>query len=402
MISELIKEKKYQQKAFLILPATFNTGILIGPLLGGWLQDPSHTFPKVFGPHSLFGGEEGARWLTRFPYALPNLISAAFLLGSVLLVVLCLKETHHSRKYQDDIGIKTRKIIARLLTRSRCGHDRVEYSSLGQADILDIELEPGLESDAFSKPIEKSVGKLPYSRILTRNVLATFLTHGMLAGHLGAFSNLWFLFLSTPRFDPDRPQPPDHLQQQLPLRFTGGLGLAPPTIGLAIGILGALGLCMQFGVYSRVTFRYGVVAVYRSALLAFPISYTLMPYLAVLPTSSEPPHAADGPWILLSISMLLFIVVTGRTFSLPCTQILVNNCTPHPSVLSTCHGIGQSVSAGARTLGPVVFSMLYGWGLEKGVVGIAFWLLAIESLVAFAASFLLYEGSGHEIRLEGE
>ena len=34
MISEIIKEKKYQSRAFLVLPMTFNIGVLIGPILG--------------------------------------------------------------------------------------------------------------------------------------------------------------------------------------------------------------------------------------------------------------------------------------------------------------------------------------------------------------------------------
>lgn len=34
MISETIKEKKYQSRAFLIMPMTFNIGVIIGPVLG--------------------------------------------------------------------------------------------------------------------------------------------------------------------------------------------------------------------------------------------------------------------------------------------------------------------------------------------------------------------------------
>lgn len=34
MISEIIKEKKYQSRAFLIMPMTFNIGVIIGPVLG--------------------------------------------------------------------------------------------------------------------------------------------------------------------------------------------------------------------------------------------------------------------------------------------------------------------------------------------------------------------------------
>lgn len=228
------------------------------------------------------------------------------------------------------------------------------------------------------------------------------MVHGMLAAHLGAFHNMLFLFFSTPRYDAQHLDSMGHSSQRLPFHFNGGLGLPPPTIGFALSIIGAIGLTMQFGVYSRITHRLGIVTTYRCALIMFPLAYVLLPYLAMLPTKSKAPHAADGPALWIGISSLLFIVVLGRTFSLPITQILVNNCSPHPSVLSSVHGLGQSVSAGARTLGPVVWSTLYGLGLHKGVVGLGFWTLCIESLLAFGASWLVYEGNGHEIRLEGD
>lgn len=247
----------------------------------------------------------------------------------------------------------------------------------------------------------KRRGKLSYRRIFTKNVLYTMLTHGLLHIHLAAFNNMWFLFLSTPRFDPSNPEPASRTTQRLPFAFTGGLGMPPPTIGLAIGIIGLVGLMLQFGVYSWITFRLGIVLSHRlSLLLTFPVVYTLAPYLVMLPTSSAAPAAADGAVLWVAIFYLLFWQTFGRTFVLPITQILVNNCTPHPSVLGAVHGIGQSVSSGCRTLGPVIWSSLYGLGLGKGVVGIAWWILGIESLCAAAASLLLREGSGHEIVLE--
>jgi MFS family permease len=39
MISEIVKEKKYQSRAFLILPMIFNVGILVGPILGEYNPD---------------------------------------------------------------------------------------------------------------------------------------------------------------------------------------------------------------------------------------------------------------------------------------------------------------------------------------------------------------------------
>lgn len=100
MISEIIREKKYvyvpfpqlcladafryQSRAFLLLPMCFNIGVIIGPILGGLLADPVGSYPKIFGSHSLIGGEHGVWWMRHWPYALPNLASAVFILISAL------------------------------------------------------------------------------------------------------------------------------------------------------------------------------------------------------------------------------------------------------------------------------------------------------------------------------
>jgi hypothetical protein len=81
MISEIVREKKFQSRAFLLMPMTFNIGVIVGPLLGGWLADPAGSYPSIFGPGGSIGGKEGVRWLMEFPYALPNVINACFLFG---------------------------------------------------------------------------------------------------------------------------------------------------------------------------------------------------------------------------------------------------------------------------------------------------------------------------------
>ncbi|CAD6439531.1 e7f4f5d5-c807-4f6f-947c-2df76a2855a4 [Sclerotinia trifoliorum] len=397
MTSEIIREKKYQTKAFLLMPIMFNVGVLFGPLLGGWLQNPVHTFPRAFGPGSKLGGIEGVGWMLKYPYALPNLLNALLLFVSLFLVILGLEETHMDRQHLSDPGLKLGRFMARIIC---CRPRQSQYAPLEVEDNFhDIEMTMPPEYTKETKNSYKPRAKLPFRRILRRNIIATMVAHGLIQGHTSAFQNLWFLFLSTPRFDPTRPNPPDYTPHP-PFFFTGGLSLSPVIIGTAIGIIGAMGLTLQFGVYSWVTHRLGVLYAYRYALALFPFAYALAPFLALFPTKSESPHAADGPWIWIGIYSLLLLIVTGRTFALPSSLILINNCTPHPSVLSTIHGIAQSVSAGARTLGPLVFSAVYGQGLKKGVVGMAWWILMIEAFVAFGASWLVYEGNGHEIRLE--
>jgi hypothetical protein len=92
MVSEIIKEKRFQSRAFLLLPMCFNIGVIIGPIMGGLLSDPVGSYPRIFGIGSVFGGKQGVRWMEHWPYALPNLISALFLLVSAFGVILGLEE----------------------------------------------------------------------------------------------------------------------------------------------------------------------------------------------------------------------------------------------------------------------------------------------------------------------
>ncbi|QSS49786.1 NAD dependent epimerase/dehydratase [Histoplasma capsulatum var. duboisii H88] len=57
-------------------------------------------------------------------------------------------------------------------------------------------------------------------------------------------------------------------------------------------------------------------------------------------------------FVWISVVVVLFLQVLSRTFTLPASIILLNNCSPHPSVLATVHGIAQSVPSASRTTGP--------------------------------------------------
>jgi hypothetical protein len=76
----------------MIMPMTFNIGVIVGPTIGGILANPAVSYPALFGPNSTFGGEDGIWWMKHWPYALPNLMSAIFLISACLLVVLGLEE----------------------------------------------------------------------------------------------------------------------------------------------------------------------------------------------------------------------------------------------------------------------------------------------------------------------
>ncbi|QLI70907.1 Major facilitator superfamily multidrug transporter mfsB [Metarhizium brunneum] len=393
MISEIIREKRFQARAFLLLPMTFNIGVIVGPMLGGILSDPAGTYPRLFGH---------VRFFVDFPYAAPNIVSCVFLLLAAAAVWLGLEETLDSlRDAPPDLGTRAGSRLAGLLRSVfRRGHAEAGYVPI-PSDALELATDGGVGGDGSAQgklPARRYTRRLPFRRIFTRNVALTLFAQFFLTFHIGTFNSLWFVFLSTPVFDPSAS---DH-GVRLPFRFTGGIGMHPQAVGVAMAILGVIGIALQLFFYPRMSERLGTLMSWRVFLLLFPVAYFLVPYLSVIPSTSGPPHSKTGAAIWLSICGVLFIQVMGRTFALPSQAILINNCSPHPSVLGTVHGLGQSVSSFARTVGPIIGGVVYGFGLSRGYVGLVFWLLSCVAICACLASLLVKEGDGHEIWLEGD
>lgn len=305
MISEIIKEKRFQSRAFMLLPMTFNIGVIIGPMMGGWLADPLKSYPSLVGPGSWLGGEEGVDWMHRFPYALPNLMCAIFLLSSSLALFLGLDETHEVLKYRRDRGRDLGRWIARTIFRRR---DHTAYTAISRADYLDKDPSDIELQSKTPKPVIRQ--RLPFRRMFTRNVVITLASHFLLASHVGSFNNLWFTLLSTARFDPKTAESPSHQTQSFPFHFTGGLAMPPSTIGLALSILGGIGIILQLFVYPRLSSKFGAAKSYRMFIFLFPIAYSLAPYLVLVPSTSAPPAQASGPLIWISITGILFVQVS--------------------------------------------------------------------------------------------
>lgn len=81
------------------MPLTFNLGAVIGPILGGFLADPTSggsPASNFFGPGTFLGGENGVEWMRRWKYALPNVVSAILLFAVTVICFLFLEEVRRS------------------------------------------------------------------------------------------------------------------------------------------------------------------------------------------------------------------------------------------------------------------------------------------------------------------
>ncbi|KAK8217601.1 hypothetical protein M8818_001360 [Zalaria obscura] len=414
MVAECVP-KRYHPRAFLLLPAAFNFANMLGPILSGMLVDPVDGFPKLFGPGSAFGGADGVVWMREYPYALANLLSTVLLFLEAILVGIGCKETlkgHRQMQISELDPVRlVRSAVAKVRGIKEQGYRLVD----ARKGLLSGREEGSIELDRLEEdegvPNEKGADRPPqrlaFHRLWTTNVLWTLLSIAIFDFHMGAFANLWTLFLSTSReFVPDSNpsnQPPQ--PQPVPrsaFKFSGGLAFPPPTIGFAMAIIGFIGIGLQFILYPFANAKFGLMRCFRSSLFLFPLAYFLAPYIALLPSSSPSPLPASGVAVWSGITVVLLLQVSARTFALPASIILLNNSSPHPSVLGSIHGIGQAASATFRTVGPMLAGYWYGIWLERGVVGMAWWIVAAVSAAGCVAAFKVRNGSGHEIFLPGE
>jgi hypothetical protein len=169
--------------------------------------------------------------------------------------------------------------------------------------------------------------------------------------------------------------------------------MAPGAVGISMAVLGACGIVQQLLLYRPVHARLGSARCYQYFSLLFPVGYALTPGLLFI---------TNRVALWTGIAAVSCLLVTARTFTLPATIVLLNNCTPHPSVLGTVHGLGQSISAGFRTIGPIVGGYWDGHSSLNGISGGSWWMVAFIACIGSFATFMVREGSGHEIFLPGD
>lgn len=434
--AEMVRERRFQTKAFLLLPLVFNSGMVISMALGGVLADPVVNLPGLFGPGgalNLGGGEDGVEWMIEYPFALPALMNALVLGFVLVLAVFGLRETMPGKEGERDWGIAAGERIYELVKgvgifrrKEEASYkllDDVEDQDRGQAGQEDIQLYEAKPSVAISAAAGTAAAAadddaaaatttttpttvkrepaLPFRQIWTGHTVAAMVSFGLLPLHNSAFMHIFPVFLSSPPspnyHDDDLPSPPPSAFPSL--HFTGGLGLPPRTIGLSLGALGVCGILFQLYLYPRWQARAGTLGVLRASLLMFPVAYALAPFLSAMQGQGQgqgqgqnsSPSASASSWKLLlwpALAAVAWAQVMARTMAIPSTVILLTEAAPSPRVLGTVHGAGNMLASLARAVGPAAGGWVYAWGVRGGMVGAVWWFyLDVAALAALAWGF---------------
>ncbi|KAF2109623.1 major facilitator superfamily domain-containing protein [Lophiotrema nucula] len=364
MIAELNPEKSYRVRALTLLPLCANVGSLLGPLVGGFLA-ASKTSPSLISSH---------------PYAAPNICVASIQGVVAIIVMLFLKETMNDERLsafesanKQQSKAHKQSAIERVDSLASSSDGPSEISPLLATTPMDDETPQILQET-------QSHASLPFRRMWTPNVLSTLLAQFIISGHLGTFASLWAIFLSMPvKLLP---------YQHPPIHFTGGIGLQPRSVGVAMSAFGFAGIVLQIAIYPTVQDRWGTIRVWRGALCIFPVVYVIAPFCALVASAEE----SSAP-VWLAILFVLVLFATGRTGVVPATSLLINDCTPHPSVRAKIHTAGVIVSNLSKSVFPPMAFAVLGYGISVGAVGLSFWFVAGLALLSCISSLWVWEGT---------
>ncbi|KAK3349477.1 major facilitator superfamily domain-containing protein [Lasiosphaeria hispida] len=406
MTAEVVKERKYQTKAFLLLPLVFNSGMVASLAFGGLLAEPVVNLPWLFGPGGLMnwaGNKQGVQWLLDYPYVLPAVLNAAMLGFAFLLAVFWLRETLPGREKERDLGVLMGKALVRRIKQILLRHRSISYMPLndtedllfgpiqqaGQAqgvvELVEVkESEQAVNTADRNQPITSTPRpKAPFRSILNRRTIAALVSFGLLPLHNSAFMHIFPVFLSTPHSDAD-------VHATL-ISFTGGLGLRTSTIGLWLSAFGICGILLQLFIYPRMQARIGTLGVFKISLVLFPLVYLLAPYLSLLP---EAGRFSFLRW--LGLGVIVWGQIMARTMAIPSTVILLTESAPTKAVLGTVHGAGNMLASLARAVGPAVGGAVYAAGMREGVVGAVWWFYLVVVAIVAAGWCLCAQGQAQE------
>ncbi|KGO74053.1 Major facilitator superfamily domain, general substrate transporter [Penicillium italicum] len=370
-VAEIVTKKEHQPRAYSIMPFVWCLGSIIGPAMGGALAQPCDNYPTLFARSTLWD---------KFPFLLPNLVCITVLVCGIVVGFLFLEETHPEKKHRRDPGLELGHWLVNL-----CWGSRVQLPDHSDVDVKEkyFDAPPGYETAESSpclRPVDDGASadcdlegqKSPAPKAFTRQVILAIVAYGILAYHSVSFDQLMPVLLSTPRSDDD---------VVLPLKFTGGLGMATKTIGFMLAVQGVYSMIAQLWLFPFVVKHFGTLRTFRFVLLVWPPLYLAVPYLVLLPAKIQ----------MLAVYVSLISKITFHVIAFPATAILLANAAPSSKVLGSINGVAASTASLSRAFGPTITGLLHSKGLNSGYSVLAWWACGLVCLIGAIQSFWMEE-----------
>lgn len=197
-----------------------------------------------------------------------------------------------------------------------------------------------------------------FREAMSPKVIHVIASYALMALHTICFDQIFPVFMVTPR-----------AASYPPFRLNGGLGFESSLAASLISAAGIVFVGLMITVFPFVDRLLGSLRCLQGSVMVYPITYFLLPYLAVLPTSPA--------WIpITAASAILLAKVVAAVFSFNENSVLLSMAAPSRNTLGLVNGVGQTAAAGARALGPAAMGVFIGLGDHIGSGALEWWFLA--------------------------
>ncbi|KAJ9603750.1 hypothetical protein H2200_011936 [Cladophialophora chaetospira] len=351
-----ITDRSNQSQAFTYLPVLYGLGGITGPVIGGVLvSDKSKP--------------------NKYPYLLPNLLSAVILLVDLALAAIFLEESLEEAQAMQPLGRRVKDLFSwmwQFTSSSRPHYLRHRSKRHSQSHPNgDEEVSDDEDADGDTGPPNFFPGteELKSSDVFNRDTILLLLTYLIFQLSNISFNSLFPIFAQA--------APPT------------GRGLDPEEIGLSLAFAGLVTILFQIGIFGKLRDQMGNRWAYRIGLAGFVIAYVLMPWVGYKNKNDGDYGTKGAAWLWIEICIVLLIKTVAAVGGLTSALLLITNSAPNHSVLGTLNGLAQTLSAAGRAVGPFVSGGLFTIATRVQPKGeaLAFGLFGGVAFVGFLLSF---------------
>ncbi|TWU71922.1 hypothetical protein ED733_002944 [Metarhizium rileyi] len=327
-----VTDRSNQSKAFTYLPVIYSLGSITGPAFGGVLVN---------------------RMGSEYPYLGPNVLGAAMLAASVVVVGIWFEET-----LDESSGSSPwRPAWVSRLTAWIDGSDkpddrraswssRLARASASQQPLLSSSSSTSSSADGDHSGDDRDdikqdgvKGNPVWKDLLNHTTVILLSTYLVFQLSNISFNSLYPIFASA--------------------STPAGRDLSPAKIGFSLSAAGLATIFFQAFLFQPIKSKIGNLGSYRYALLGLGISMILMPWVGYL--DDEPPlHIGTGRvWLYAELAVVLILKNICAVGGLSSVMLLITNSAPSHASLGTLNGVAQTLSALGRSFGPFVSGGLF-------------------------------------------
>ncbi|KAA1093720.1 hypothetical protein PGTUg99_023156 [Puccinia graminis f. sp. tritici] len=340
-----ITDETNKARAFSLLPMSNAIGMILGPMIGGYLAEPTKQYPAIFG-HIEF--------LKNYPYFLPCFIAGTTNFLAVVLGFFYLEET----------------------LPSKIAYQKPQLNEVsGVGEVL----------EEFGDERNVTQVKPEFSALFTPTVVSVLLGSMLVFFQTSSWNTLIPIYAYTRYED-------------------GGLGLSFNQIGTALTTNGFAAVIIQTAAFPYFQKKWGTVRVFRKVLAVWPVAFMLLPMIRYLEKQQRERYGEDvGSRAAVAglIGVLALKSVGGM--SMVCIALLINSAAPSPSTLGALNGLAQTCSAFSRTFAPVINGAIFSISINRHYLGgnlIWFWGILLSCLTYLFSQTIKIETEAAVIRAQ--